>query len=189
MLSKKKIAARIDDAKAAKIKAAADLEEKRETARQSIESLTDLMNAAEDPESYRQAREDLEKKKADIDFYNSRLAKLNKPTMSKEQYKEISEDLVNLYNETTAATLKKITAKLEELNRLMSSYVVEVTEYGDLLQNAKELSGVAPFQGKTLKAADISNWSQEAEIKGYFKYYFDIEARKAQLEHMTLYGR
>lgn len=188
MISKKKLAARIDEAKAEKIKAAAELEAKREAAKRERENLIDVMNAAEDPDSYRQARENLEKNEADIDFYNSRLSKLNKPTMSKEQYNEISEDLTALYNTTTADALKKITAKLGELNDLMSVYTADVTALDNMLKDAKELTGLAPFQGKNMKAADILNWSQDAEFKGYIKYYFDMEFKKTQLEHLGLYG-
>lgn len=177
MNTKQKIINKINDAKAAKTNNTKELNEKREDLLKTISSLEDKMRASEAPDAYREAREALEGKKAELEFYDIQIEKNNTPILSEAEYKEMRGEILTERNKATTEAIKEITPKAKELTDILSAFCSEVNQLESMLKDIKKMAGVK-ISTTPLNPADINNSINDEFTKLFINAYFEAKRKQ-----------
>ena len=134
-----KLAAKIETKKQARAKSLAEFTSEKANAKRKIEALQAEQDNADTPGAYKMNAEQIHEQEDYIKFLDKRAqVERTTPLISKEEYKEIENELAGENERLLDAYAPEILKKFNELMQLMSAYTSDADELQDVLNTAQK---------------------------------------------------
>ena len=152
------------------------------TARNDLQTATELMRTTNDPEIFRKAKDTIESKKADVEFWERQSRRVN-AILSNDEYKDLKDELLIEYESVTANGAKNINKALTELLNAYKKVSDDIEYLSLLLEKAGDLANVDYHMRKHLYSRDIKNLSDDFWFKNMSEFYFQKSGQLEQLRN------